>query len=332
MDKKRLQVFISSTYTDLIMERQAAVESILESGHIPAGMELFTAGDESQMHVIRQWIDESDVFLLILGGRYGSIEPTSGKSYVHIEYEYALKQNKPYFAVVMDSTQEEKRVEELGLGAIEREHPKEFQDFRGAVTSRAMVKFWSTLLEIKLAIHQTMAEFAKRETLRGWIPGDQSVNAARLADEISRLTKENSELRMKLAQRTRNEEDFDGLSFSELRDLLSARGISGTIERWREVISEISQIVGPEQQPSLLHVLWSERKRLRDGVLDSEIGQLGEPFRRLREIGVVMKDEMVHGDLWKLSGVGRRFVLQMAHRVALSASSGEEQIRAQNPK
>jgi Domain of unknown function (DUF4062) len=47
--KKKLQVFVSSTYTDLRDERQAAVEGILSAGHIPAGMELFAAGDQSQM-------------------------------------------------------------------------------------------------------------------------------------------------------------------------------------------------------------------------------------------------------------------------------------------
>ena len=67
--KRKLQVFISSSYSDLIEERQAAVAAILKAGHIPAGMELFTAGDKSQMKIIERWIDESDVFMLILGGR-----------------------------------------------------------------------------------------------------------------------------------------------------------------------------------------------------------------------------------------------------------------------
>lgn len=70
MKDKKLQVFVSSTYTDLIQERQAAVQAILSAGHIPARMELFSAGDESQMTVIKRWIDESDVYLLILGSRY----------------------------------------------------------------------------------------------------------------------------------------------------------------------------------------------------------------------------------------------------------------------
>jgi hypothetical protein len=95
--KKKLQVFISSTYTDLLEERQAAVQAVLTAGHIPAGMELFAAGDESQMDVIKRWIDESDVYLLILARRYGSIEPKSGKSYVQLEYEYAIEKANLYF-------------------------------------------------------------------------------------------------------------------------------------------------------------------------------------------------------------------------------------------
>jgi hypothetical protein len=69
--KRKLQVFVSSTFTDMLLERQAAVDAILRAGHIPAGMELFAAGDESQLETIRRWIDDSDVFMLILGGRYG---------------------------------------------------------------------------------------------------------------------------------------------------------------------------------------------------------------------------------------------------------------------
>src|SRR5258708_29322574 len=112
--KKRLQVFVSSTFSDLREERQAAVEAILSAGHIPAGMELFAAGDESQMEVIKQWIDESGVYLLILGGRYGSIDPKSGKSYTQLEYEYALDNGKPLFACVIHNQ---------ALESVVRAHP-----------------------------------------------------------------------------------------------------------------------------------------------------------------------------------------------------------------
>lgn len=67
--KKKLQVFISSTYEDMKLERQKAVEAILAAGHIPAGMELFASENAEQWAVIQRWIRESDVFLILLGGR-----------------------------------------------------------------------------------------------------------------------------------------------------------------------------------------------------------------------------------------------------------------------
>ena len=137
-NRKRLQVFVSSTYTDLIDERQAAVEAILSHGHIPAGMELFTSGDESQMDVIKQWIEDSDVYLLILGGRYGSIEPNSGKSYTQLEYEYALELGKPYFACVVNVAAQELRLKEHGSKVTETENPKELKEFRKLVESKTV--------------------------------------------------------------------------------------------------------------------------------------------------------------------------------------------------
>src|SRR5271157_72170 len=189
--RKRLQVFVSSTYSDLIQERQAAVEAILTAGHIPAGMELFTSGDESQMEVIKQWIDESDVYLLILGGRYGSVEPRTGKSYTQIEYEYALNEGKPLFACVMTDSALEDRVKTFGTRAMETVNQQKLTDFRALVLTK-MVKFWEDSKDIKIAIGETLAHFARRDELTGWIRSNQEANMPALADEMARLSKENA--------------------------------------------------------------------------------------------------------------------------------------------
>src|SRR5687768_13077670 len=99
--QRKLQVFVSSTYTDMRDERQAAVEAILEAGHIPAGMELFAANNETQWNTIKKWIDDSSVFLLVLGGRYGTIDKGSNQSYIEMEFQYARDSNKEVFVLVM---------------------------------------------------------------------------------------------------------------------------------------------------------------------------------------------------------------------------------------
>lgn len=191
---RKLQVFVSSTFEDLKPERQAAVEAILEAGHIPAGMELFTAGDESQLDTIKAWIGNSDVFVLLLGGRYGSIEPKSQKSYVQLEYEYALELAKPAFAVVITEEGLDTKVKTIGRDAIEQTNGQLLQQFRSAVLSKTS-RFFADAKDIKIAIHQKLAELAQRKDLVGWVRGDQAQGNAELAAELAALSAENRSLR-----------------------------------------------------------------------------------------------------------------------------------------
>lgn len=261
---RRLQVFVSSTYSDLREERQAAVEAILSAGHIPAGMELFAAGDQSQLTVIKEWIDDSDVYLLILGGRFGSIEPTSGKSYIQLEYEHAVTAGKPIFSCVIESKALEARVKEKGTEAIELSDPRGLKTFQGQVLSR-MVRFWADAKDIKLAIHESLGTFMRRPELVGWVRGDRAVNAAPLADEIARLTRENSELHWRL-EGSQNLVKIVGLDFREMTALLDQRRIEpGEIglnlyAEWSKICREI---FGSEQV-TLLGAIWILRRLLEE--------------------------------------------------------------------
>ncbi|MEK5277961.1 MULTISPECIES: DUF4062 domain-containing protein [Paenibacillus] len=184
--KKKLQVFISSTYIDLIAERQAAVEAILDAGHIPAGMELFQAGSQSQKETIERWIDESDVYLLILGSRYGSIEPDSKMSYTHWEYDYAGKKDKPRFSVVISEKAREEKGK-MNSNFIEQEHYQEYKKFKQEVLEQIARMFEDTK-DIKLAIHGALNDILERNpNLHGWVSGI----------EFEKLKQENMKLKNK---------------------------------------------------------------------------------------------------------------------------------------
>lgn len=94
MDKK-YQVFISSTFSDLIEERKKIQEILLMADCIPAGMEAFVATNEEQFNVIKKVIDLCDYYVLIVGGRYGSVNESTGLSYTEMEYDYAVENNIP---------------------------------------------------------------------------------------------------------------------------------------------------------------------------------------------------------------------------------------------
>lgn len=193
MDRK-YQIFISSTYTDLKEDRQIAVEAILSARHIPAGMELFSAGSESQLTVIKRWIDESDIFMLILGGRYGSIEPKSGKSYTQLEYEFAVSAGKPFFAIVMSEPLLNERIKKFGKDVFESENPKAYTKFKNLVLSKQS-KFYDEPKDIKIAILETLNDFSHKYKLSGWVSGKDALTNNLYIDELAKLSEENKSLR-----------------------------------------------------------------------------------------------------------------------------------------
>lgn len=193
MDRK-CQVFISSTYSDLKEDRQIAVEAILSARHIPAGMELFSAGNESQLTVIKRWIDESDIFMLILGGRYGSIEPKTGKSYTQLEYEFAVKSGKPFFAIVMSETLLDQRIKMFGKDVFESENHQAYKKFKNLVLSKQS-KFYDEPKDIKVAILETLNDFDHKYKLSGWVSGKDALANNLYIDELAKLSEENKSLR-----------------------------------------------------------------------------------------------------------------------------------------
>jgi hypothetical protein len=194
MNNRKYQIFISSTYSDLIDERQAAVEAILKAGHIPAGMELFAAGNESQMETIKRWIETSDIYMLILGGRYGSVEPKTGLSYMELEYDYACSLEKPVFAVVIDEKALDEKVKKVGKEAIETSYPQQYQSFRKKVLSRVCAFFRDTK-DIKLAVHESIPNIEGGFALVGWVPASEVQDTKSLISEINRLLGENTALK-----------------------------------------------------------------------------------------------------------------------------------------
>src|SRR5438552_17220421 len=99
---KRYQVFVSSTYADLKKERQKVIQALMEMDCIPAGMELFPAADEEQFAFIKKVIDDCDYYLLVIGGRYGSLT-SKGISYTEQEYDYAVSSDLKVVALLHES-------------------------------------------------------------------------------------------------------------------------------------------------------------------------------------------------------------------------------------
>lgn len=141
--KKKYQVFISSTYEDLKEERAAVTQCLLDNNCIPVGMEQFPASNMSQMEYIEKMLDDCDYYILIIGGRYGSLDD-DGVGYTEKEYNYAQQKGIPVMAFV------NLHPEKLPNEKCEHANIEKFKAFRDRVrNAKKLVKGYSDIGDLK---------------------------------------------------------------------------------------------------------------------------------------------------------------------------------------
>ena len=161
--EKKYQVFISSTYEDLKEERKNVIETLLMIDCIPAGMEAFCAADEEQFEYIKKVIDLCDYYVLIIGKRYGSISPITGKSYTEMEYDYAKSKNIPIFVFPVNNT----------VKMPEDEHVSELKAFREKAYGKTMGATWRNADELGKKVAISLEKAIKKNDRPGWIRLDE---------------------------------------------------------------------------------------------------------------------------------------------------------------
>ncbi len=158
--QQELQVFISSTFLELQAEHLAALKSVLNSGHRPTGLGQFASeqGAAFPLVTIQQWIDASDIYVLILGNRYGTVEPESGKSYAHLEYNYAVNKGKPIIAFLIADDATQHWDEQTGRDTAEGQDVALLQEFRSQVQTP---HYWTEAKDIQQVLISQLPEFAQ---------------------------------------------------------------------------------------------------------------------------------------------------------------------------
>jgi|GEM_PF-3322473 len=89
---QKIPVFVSSTYIDLIPYRDEVSKLLNSMGFEVHGMENFGSRTESPLQTCLNEVRLCKIFIGVLGMKYGSIDKSSDKSFIEVEYE-AAKEN-----------------------------------------------------------------------------------------------------------------------------------------------------------------------------------------------------------------------------------------------
>lgn len=284
-NERRYQVFVSSTYEDLREERQEVMQALLELDCIPAGMELFPATDDDQWTLIKRVIDECDYYIVIIGGRYGSIGP-KGISYTEQEYRYAIETGKPAIAFL------HKTPETIPVGKSESKPEaipmlKEFRE----LAQKKVCKYWETPFELGSVVSRSLVRLINTHPMPGWIRADKAA-ASIAAEEVLRLKKTIEELQGKLEESrlsaprgsedlAQGEEHFpiDFKFLGTSRETREVFNFNHTLEfTWNEIFEEIGPLMMDESPDENLRI--GLNRMIRERAIsvfqdDEEMGQYG---------------------------------------------------------
>jgi hypothetical protein len=188
----KYQVFVSSTYQDLREERDLVIKAILEMGHIPVGMEMFSAADEEQWNIIKKQIDQSDYYIVIVAHRYGSCDE-SGTSFTEKEYDYAVKKGLPTLGFVI----EEKVSWPHNKCETDKNALQKLGVFKEKIRQKP-VSFWKNGEDLYGCCSIALMKSFNAYPREGWVRASQAQDSA-ASRELVRLSAENAALRTRLA-------------------------------------------------------------------------------------------------------------------------------------
>lgn len=312
---KRYQVFISSTFADLKDERDRVARTLMQMDCIPAGMELFPAIDEEQWQFIKKVIDDCDYYLVIIGGRYGTVT-NEGVSYTEKEYEYAKSIGLKVTAFIHKDPGKIAAEKSEGDPVL-REKLERFKD---TLKEGRLVNFWTNAEELPGLVALSLPRTIKVYPAVGWIRGS-SAATAEVLNELNDLRKENEKLKSQLAANLVNPplSPFDLVDIDEqfeIRVYYYAQG--GQHKKkgnasWAEIFVFIGPSVEKEQRDSAVNGLLAGLLKRR---LGGDIGinwyvekECMDVIRlQLVELGLVVVKVGATDLEWQLSVRGRQFL------------------------
>ncbi len=337
---KRYQVFISSTFIDLVDERQSVLKGVLELDHMPAGMELFPAADDSAWQLIRDVIDSSDYYVLIIGGRYGSLDE-SGIGYTEKEYDYAVSSGKPVIPLLHrnpDNLPREKTETDKATW-------KKLQAFRAKIEKKHTCVYWDSPEDLKAKVIIGLTSAVKRHPAVGWVRADKIPSGATIADALAlreRVSELEAELsRMRTEPPPGTEDLMQGEDAYEISCIFEARS-PGDILRgdkysarfhltWNEIFAGIApSLINEASEPDLRKAFRMHFTRMaREAFKDSE-GLEGKELRsfsfrddqidtclvQLRALGLIIESDRKRSvrdtsTYWTLTPYGDLLMVQL---------------------
>lgn len=161
-------------------------------GDFPVQMESFPAADDGQFSFIKTLIDQCDYYVLVIGGRYGTVS-ADGLSYTHKEYRYAEEKGIPVLVIIHDDRGK------IPVNKSEKSEDgrKKLDAFITEVTEDRIRTTWSNSDQLKLRVREALENAKATKPRVGWVRGD-TVASFKVLEELNEVRRQNEKYRKEI--------------------------------------------------------------------------------------------------------------------------------------
>jgi hypothetical protein len=224
------RVFVSSTYDDLRAERAEVQKALLKLKCLPVGMELFPSTDEETWEFIKRQIKDSDYYIVIIAGRYGSLA-ANGVGFTEKEYDYAREIGLPTLAFV----HADRSKIEAGKTDLEQDKRDKLQTFIAKATNGPLVSWFNNPHELSGQVLASVIDLKERRPAVGFVRADQAVDYKKYADLLEQNTQLRAELNSIRGERVEAFPSSDEKLLCVLAIRTEGQGVEQAERRKREI-------------------------------------------------------------------------------------------------
>ncbi|MEE8513245.1 MAG: DUF4062 domain-containing protein [Gammaproteobacteria bacterium] len=125
---------------------------------------------EEQFQFIKKVIDDSDYYILIISGRFGSLS-AEGIRYTEKEYDYAIEKGIPVLAFCHGKPKEIP----AGKSELEPDARAKLNRFREKVSENGLVRIWTSASELAGLVASSLNKTIRTHAATGWVRGNTAM-------------------------------------------------------------------------------------------------------------------------------------------------------------
>jgi Domain of unknown function (DUF4062)/NACHT domain len=216
---------------------QGALDAVARAGMTPVDMRYFAARDDAPADYCRARVRECEIFVAVIGFRYGSMVPGEGISYTELEFEAATDAGMPRLVFLLEEAVSLPEGQaDVDLGRVEAFRQR-LRD--AAMVVRAFTSDAGLELEVFHALTEVTGQFGERRreiagylrALIGWVNTDPWPRDRRFGGPVLTPSAIERKLRVSALGRA-GEEELDAADLARQCQRLVVLGGPGSGKTW----------------------------------------------------------------------------------------------------